>query len=45
VVRYRNGDRSCWWRVNRTDRLYGVVEELRSVSPRGSQRNLAGTAV
>ena len=32
--RYRNGDRSCWWRVNRTDRLYGVVEELRSVSPR-----------
>jgi predicted DNA-binding transcriptional regulator YafY len=24
----------CWWGVNRTDQLYALVEELRSVSPR-----------
>ena len=34
MVRYRDGDRLCWWGVNRTDRLYALVEELRSVSPR-----------
>ena len=34
MVRYKDGDPSCWWRVNRTDRLYALVEELRSVSPR-----------